>query len=59
MSYLESSSLVVFCVNPGSEGQLIYEDLGCFGKQNRSLNQHKNITITSTQNTYQQHSLYY
>ena len=32
MSYLQSSSLVIFCVNPSSERQLIYKDLSCFCK---------------------------
>ena len=38
MFYLQSSSLVIFCVNPGSKRQLINEDLGSLGKQNWSLN---------------------
>ena len=35
--YLESSSLVIFCVYPGSERQLIDENLCCFCKQHRGL----------------------
>lgn len=37
LHYLKGTTLVVFCVDPGSKSQLSDKDLGCLGKENRGF----------------------